>query len=359
MPPKLPGYNRDRARRFVHLAEGALTPRSAKTTTGILRYSEHPSVALIDSTRAGQTAQDALGHSGAIPVVASLAEAMAHAPNTLVIGISPPGGRLPESWRGTVKDALRSGLDVLSGLHEFLTEDEELCAAARAGGATMWDVRKAEPPLPVGTGLCRYARSYIALMVGTDCAIGKMTVALEIERDARARGVRAEFIATGQTGIMIAGWGSPIDAIPGDFMAGCVERDCLSVEGADMILVEGQGSLLHPGFSSVTLALLHGSCPDGLVLCHEVGRPGVSNIRDMPFPPLREVGQAYVDLLAPFKKTEVVAVCLNTRLVSEAEARAEIERVQEELRLPTTDPVRFGAAPLTEALLRHRAACRK
>lgn len=352
-----PAFDKSRPRKLVHLAEGNLSPRNAKTSNGVIRYGRHTTVAVIDSTNAGKTVDQCLGGAGAgIPVVSSLAEAMAHEPDTLLIGIAPTGGVLPDTWRATICVALRAGLDVVSGLHSFLSDDAEFVAAAEQGGAAIWDVRRAEKELPVGGGLCRWAKSYIALMVGSDCAIGKMTVALEIDRDARARGVQSEFVATGQTGIMIAGWGSPIDALPGDFMAGAVERDILSVDGADMILVEGQGSLLHPGFSSVTLALLHGSCPDGLILCHDVSRTAVSKIREVPFPSLPQIVEDYVRLLAPMKHTELVGVSLNTSSLDEAAARAACEDAARECGVPATDPVRFGPAPLTDALIAHRAA---
>lgn len=345
-------FDHKRRRRIAHLAEGLLSPRHAKTTCGVMRYGHHESVAVIDSTNAGRTAGELLGGLGAgVPVVASLKDALALGPDTLLVGIAPTGGVLPLAWRETIARALAAGLDVISGLHEFLADLPELAAAAREGNATIWDVRRPGRDLPVGGGLCRWAKSHITLMVGTDCSIGKMTVALEIERDARSRGLKAEFVATGQTGIMIAGWGSPIDAIPGDFMAGCVERDVLSVDGADMILVEGQGSLLHPGYSSVSLALLHGSCPDALILCHDVSRNEVSKIRSVPFPPLLRVAEDCIRILEPLKRAELVGVALNTSSLDEAQARAACEQASRECGVPATDPVRFGAGVLTRAII--------
>ncbi len=344
-------FDHKRRRRIAHLAEGLLSPRHAKTTCGVMRYSHHESVAVIDSTNAGRMAGELLHGLGAgVPVVGSVEDALALGPDTLLVGIAPTGGVLPPPWRETIARALASGVDVISGLHQFLCEMPELAAAAREGNASIWDVRRPGRELPVGGGLCRWAKSHITLMVGTDCSIGKMTVALEIERDARAKGLRAEFVATGQTGIMIAGWGSPIDAIPGDFMAGCVERDVLSVDGADMILVEGQGSLLHPGYSSVSLALLHGSCPDALILCHDVSRTEVSKIRSVPFPPLLRVAEDCIRVLEPLKHAELVGVALNTSSVDEREARAACVAAAAACGVPATDPVRFGSAVLTDAI---------
>lgn len=341
-------------KRIVHLAEANFTLRNAKMTTGVLRYGYHESVAVIDSFTAGKTAQEVVGCGGAVPVVSSLAEAMKCKPEALLIGITPSGGRLPEQMKTVCMEAISLGLDVYAGLHDFLNEDEDLARFAAEKGVRLWDIRRPPKHMPVGGGLCRWSKSYITLMVGSDCAIGKMTVALEIDLAAKRRKIRSEFVATGQCGIAIAGWGSPVDAIPGDFMAGMVERDVMSVDGADMILVEGQGSLLHPGFSSVTLGLLHGSIPHSLILCHQTTRKEVSKIKDVPIPPLPKVIQPYIDLASPFRKPEFVGVSLNTSGTTDEEARAAIEEAEKVCGVPATDPVRYGADKLVDALEAHR-----
>jgi len=342
-------------RRIVHLAEGKFTLRTAKMTTGVLRYGYHTNVAVIDSTKAGQTAEQVIGWGGNCPVVASLQDSLKFKPEAMLIGITPAGGQLPESMRQVCLEAIEQGLDVYAGLHDFLTEDPDISAAAARKGVKLWDIRNPGRKLPVGGGLARWSKSYISLMVGSDCAIGKMTAALEIDREAKRRGMKSEFIATGQCGIAIAGWGSPIDAIPGDFMAGCVERDVMSVDGeADMILVEGQGSLLHPGFSSVTLALLHGSIPHSLVLNHQVTRKEISNIKDVPIPSLPEVIQPYIDLAAPFRKPHFIATALNTSGISEEEARQAVRDAEKSTGVPATDPIRFGPGKLVDAIIEHK-----
>lgn len=341
--------------RVVHLAEGKFSLRNSKMTTGVLRYGYHDSVAVIDSTKVGQTAEQVIGFGGPVPVVASLEDALKFKPQAMLIGITPPGGRLPEDMRQTVLKAIGHGLHVWAGLHDFLEDDAEIVAAAKKAGVGLWDIRRPGKNLPVGGGLARWSKSYISLMVGSDCAIGKMTVALEIDRAAKKSGIKTEFIATGQCGIAIAGWGSPIDAIPGDFMAGCVERDVMTVDGeAEIILVEGQGSLLHPGFSSVTLSLLHGAIPHSLILCHQTTRKEISNIKDVPIPSLDQVIQPYIDLASPFRKPHFIGVSLNTSGTSEAEARAAIADAERVTGVPATDPVRFGAEKLVEALQEHR-----
>lgn len=328
-------------------------------TTGVLRYGYHESVAVIDSQHAGKTVEEVLGFGGNVPIVASLFAAMKYSPEALLIGITPSGGRLPETMKTVCLEAISLGLDVYAGLHDFLTDDADLRKAAEEKKVRLWDIRRPPAHMPVGGGLCRWSKSYITLMVGSDCAIGKMTVALEIDREAKRRGIHSEFVATGQCGIAIAGWGSPIDAIPGDFMAGMVERDVLSVDGADMILVEGQGSLLHPGFSSVTLGLLHGSIPHSLILCHQVTRKEISKIREVPIPPLPEVIKPYIQLASPFRTPAFVGVCLNTLGVSDEEARAAVEEAERVCGIPATDPVRFGAAKLVDALEKHRRSIGK
>lgn len=344
------------AHRVVHYGEGAFSIRSTKMTTGVLRYGRQTSVAVIDSTKVGKTAEEVIGFGGKVPVVASLADAMKFAPDTFLVGTTPVGGRVDVPLRKAILEAIDRGLHVHAGLHDFLTNDPEISAAAAKKGVELKDLRKPEPNLPVGKGLCRWSKSYISLMVGTDCATGKMTVALEIDRAARARGIKSEFVATGQCGIAIAGWGSPIDAIAGDFMAGAVERDILSVDGqADFILVEGQGSLLHPGFSSVTLALLHGACPHSLILNAQVTRTEISNMTGrIPIPSLDKVIKPYIDLAEPIRPTKLVAVSVNSYGVTEQEARDYIKAAEDLLQVPANDPVRFGADNLVDAIEAHR-----
>ncbi len=342
-------------KRLIHLAEGNFSHRKSKMTTGVLRYGYHHSLAVIDSTRVGETANQVIGFGGDVPVVASLRDALDFQPEAILVGITPAGGRLPDDMKQTLLEAIEHGLDVYAGLHDFLTDDPELVAAAKRKGVMLWDIRKPDKHLPVGGGLTRWSKSYISLMVGSDCAIGKMTVALEIDRAAKARGIDCEFVATGQCGIAIAGWGSPIDAIPGDFMAGCVERDVLTCEGSEIILVEGQGSLLHPGFSSVTLGLVHGSCPDSFVLCHQITRREISNIREVPIPSLDEVMRPYIDIVRPFKpNAKLVGVSFNSVGVSDEEAKAAIADAEKLLGVPATDPIRYGAEKLVEAMQKHR-----
>lgn len=342
-------------KRVIHYAEGNFSQRNSKMTTGVIRYGFHDSVAVIDSTKAGQTCQEAIGFGGDIPVVATLEEAMAFKPEALLIGVTPPGGRLTDELKSPIYRAIEKGLDVWAGLHDFLEQDEAISSLAEQHGVSLWDIRRPARDLPIGCGDCKSMKSYIALPVGSDAAIGKMTVALEIANAGKKAGIDCRFVATGQVGIAIAGWGSPVDAIAGDFMAGAVERDALSCEGADIVLVEGQGSLYHPGFSSVTLALIHGSCPDGLILCHQPSRKSISRLKnDIPIPPLDVVAETYLNAAKPQKPTEIVCVSLNTSDISEDEALKAVQETEELLGVPATDPVRWGAEKLVKALIVHK-----
>jgi uncharacterized NAD-dependent epimerase/dehydratase family protein len=347
-------------RRIAILAEGSFGPLSAKTAVGVLRYSPDTVVAVIDSVSAGKMADEALGQVGGvgagIPVVSTVEEALARDPDTLLIGIAPIGGRLPDAWRPGILRALGAKLNVISGLHHFLGDDPELAAAASASGASIWDVRRPPEELAqrIRRGEPHRPGSHTVYFCGSDCDVGKMTVAFELMREARRRGLSAGFAATGQTGIMISGEGIPVDRFISDFVSGGVEA--LAVDYAnrfDWALIEGQGSLTHPAYSAVTLGLLHGCAPDMLILCHQAGRETVYGYPETRIPPLPKVRQIYEETAGWLKPAPVVAVALNTYGMPDDKARAVIVETEREMGLPTTDPVRYGAGPLVEALLAH------
>ncbi|HEU5437874.1 MAG TPA: DUF1611 domain-containing protein [Ktedonobacterales bacterium] len=358
--PALPATSADQraarpSRRIVILAEGHLNHNDAKTAVGILRYSDHIVVAVIDRMNAGCDVAVVLGEpAGAgVPIVAELREALAYSPDTLLIGIAPVGGRLPEEWRTQLFAAIRAGMDVVSGLHMLLEDDAELVAAAREHGVRLWDVRKPPPHLAqrIRQDLPHRIGSHVIYFAGTDCNVGKMTASVELDRASRRWGLSSAFVATGQTGILIAGDGVPADRVISDFLPGAVEGVVVpAAEAADWVWVEGQGSLLHPAYSAVTLGLLHGAAPDAQILCHEAGRTAIRHYERQPIPPLGEVRAIYEQAAAWLKPAPVVAIVLNTRLLSEGEARAAISAAEAETGLPTDDPVRFGADHLVEAV---------
>jgi uncharacterized NAD-dependent epimerase/dehydratase family protein len=340
------------ARRFVVLVEGSLGVLDAKTAIALLRYAPESVTALLDSTRAGQTAQDALGFGGAIPIVGTLDAALAGGnADALLIGIAPVGGQLPEGWRPTLLAALDRGLDLWAGLHAFLADDPALAARAQERGRTLVDLRRVPAELPVAAARVRDVAARVVLTVGSDCNTGKMTAAWEMVRELRTRGKRTEFVATGQTGILLAGRGLAVDRMVADFVAGAAEALVLdAAPEADWVVVEGQGSLIHPGYSGVTLGLLHGALPHAMILCHQPTRREIRH-GAIPIPPLPELVRRYEDALAPVRAGRVVAVALNTFDLDDAAARYEVDAACSATGLPVADPVRFGAGPLVDALL--------
>ena len=334
-------------KRYLILAEGRSgDPHYGKTARGILRYAPDPTVAILDSTHAGQS------YDG-VPVVATVAEALPFGPTTAVVGVATQGGRFPPAWRELLKQSIAAGLDVESGLHEFVSEDGELVALAREHGVELRDLRKPPEGLNVPTGENLELPATIVLTVGSDCAIGKKTVALELDLEARRRGLRSVFVPTGQTGIAIAGWGIAVDAVVSDFLAGAAER--LVVEGhargGELLFVEGQGSLSHPAYSGVTLGLLHGSAPHLLVLCHKAHTAEIEGYPGHPLPSLWELVELHERVSLPRRPARVACLALNTADLDDEGARAAIAEAAAETGLPADDPVRFGAGPLLDAVL--------
>jgi uncharacterized NAD-dependent epimerase/dehydratase family protein len=342
-----------RERRLVILAEGNFGFHHGKTAMGVIRYGSDPVVAVLDSTQAGRSVAEWLPGRD-IPIVATLGEALALAPRptALLIGIAPTGGKLPASWRATILDAIGARLDVHSGLHTFLGDDPEFAAAAKEAGVEIVDYRR--PPERMETAVGRRHRpgSRVILTVGTDCAIGKMSVALELRRAALEAGRSAAFVATGQTGMMIEGWGVAVDRVIADFLQGTTEWLVEQGEASgDWVIVEGQGSLDHPAYSSVTLGLIHGGTPHAMVMVHRVGlvehdfeHDPACSFPIAPLGPYIALHEQVAGLVAP---SRVVAVALNTAsIASDDEARAEVARVAAETGLPCDDPVRFGAGAL-------------
>ena len=335
-------------KQYLILAEEkSADPHYGKTARGVLRYSPHPTVAILDSTRAGES------HEG-VPVVATVEEALAFEPTTALVGVATQGGRFPPAWRELLRASVAAGLDVENGLHQFLSDDPELVALAKREGVELRDLRKPPADLNVPTGANLEVDARIVLTVGSDCAIGKMTVSLELDREAQTRGLRSVFVPTGQTGIAIAGWGISVDAVVSDFLAGAAER--LVVEGAekgDLLWVEGQGAILHPIYSGVTVGLIHGSAPHLYVLCHEVGRTVVEgDPTASPIVSLAELVDLHERMSLKLRPAKVAAIALNTSSVSEEEARSAVAAAEEETGLPADDPVRFGAGKILDAVLK-------
>ncbi len=348
------------APRFLIVADGDFGPMTSKTANSVIRYLPERTVGVLDRQQAGKTVQDVLGFGGSIPVLGSMKAGLARGPTAVLIGIAPQGGRMPAEWRAWLAEALDHGCDLWSGLHTFLGDDPLLAEKARAGGRQIFDLRRPPADLPIASGLAKTVEPLVVLTVGTDCNVGKMTAQLQLTRKLNDLGVRTRFVATGQTGIMIQGWGIAVDAVVADFIAGAAER--LVLEGAkdaDVVLVEGQGSINHPGYSGVTLGLMHGSCPDALILCHQATREYIGDYREaawLRIPPLSEYIRLYETIGSAVHPTKVIGISLNTFDMTDAEARRACELAAKETGLPATDPVRFDPGPLVDAVASARTS---
>lgn len=339
-------------RRYVALTDGHLTDaHHAKTAHGVLRYSSDEVVAIVDRAHAGRNLRDVLPELNRdAPIVSTIRDALAFSPTSLLVGVAISGGALPAQFRAHLLDAIDAKLEIVNGLHQFVSEDGEFVVRARASGARLWDVRDPPKTIPLFSGAAYHVPQIVVLAVGSDCAVGKMSAMLELVAVANAAGHRAEFVATGQTGIMIAGKGIAVDRVISDFVSGAAEQLVLDVaRDARFTLVEGQGSILHPAFAPVTYGLLLGCAPDMLVLCHEVGRDSIEDF-EVPIPDLSTLAGLYESACAPIKPAPCVAVALNTRSLTKAEAQAFIQQSAAQTGLPTDDVVRFGGATLWRAV---------
>ena len=338
--------------RYLILADASFGPTTSKTANGCIRFTPEQVVGVLDSVNAGRTVHDVLDFGGAIPIVGSVAAGMALDPNILLIGIAPIGGRLPDDWRPIIREAIEAGLQIWSGLHVFIGDDPEFAELARMHNVVINDVRRPPADLPVSSGRVRTVQATVVLTVGSDCNIGKMTTQLAVREVLRARGVRVAFAGTGQTGIFIDGKGVAVDAVVADFIGGAAERLVMeSAEEADIVLVEGQGSLLHPGYSGVTYGLMHGALPHALVLCTQPSRITIRNHDWVKIPSLKQLIAMHDMVTTPLRHAPTIAIAMNTCDLTDEAARDVIERGMAETRLPATDPVRFDPAPIADAIM--------
>jgi uncharacterized NAD-dependent epimerase/dehydratase family protein len=325
---------------------------ASKTANSVIRYAAQNVAAVLDSRLAGKTVQEVIGYGGDIPIVATVHQGIALGADSLMVGIAVAGAELPQPARAAIRQAIDKGLDVWNGLHTFVADDPELGPLAAQKGVEIHDVRRPPADLPVGAGRVRDIEQTVVLAVGSDANIGKMTVMLQLRDAMKTRGVRAGFAPTGQTGIFIDGWGICVDAVVADFIAGAAEAVTLqAAKDHDIVLVEGQGSILHPGYSGVSLGLLHGSLPHALIACHHSTRRTFRHNDWLQIPPIDEVIILHEALAHPLRPVKTIGVSLNTVELNDVEARAEVKRIAELTGLPTTDPVRFDPAPLVEAVL--------
>lgn len=339
-------------RRMVLLTDGASTPFLAKTAICLLRYRGDDVIAVLDRENAGRTSEEVLGVGGSVPVIGSLAEA--DAPDSLVVGIAPPGGKVPGDWWAIFREAVERGLDVVSGLHDFLNRNRELATLAADRHVKLVDVRANSE---CETSDCVEFRPGCLRIhtVGHDCSVGKMVTSVELTQGLQRRGLNAAFAATGQTGIMVSGQGVPIDCVVSDFVNGAAERLVLGLQEHDYVIVEGQGSIVHPRYSAVTLGLLHGCAPQGLIMCYEVTREAVKGLDHVPLRSLAELIPIYETMASVRYPCRVIGIAMNSRLVSPEQAVQEQERLRSEFGLPACDVIRHGPDELVDAVIAFRA----
>lgn len=279
----------------------------------------------------------------------TFAEAQAAGAKTLVIGVANRGGQISQAWKAVLIEALATGFDLASGLHNLLSEEADLVEAAAKYGRTLHDVRIPTVDYPIATGVKRTGKRVLA--VGTDCSVGKMYTALALDVAMRACGMKSTFRATGQTGILITGDGVPLDAVVADFMAGSVEYLTPDNDPDHWDVIEGQGSLFHVSYSGVTMALVHGGQPDALIISHEPTRTHMRGLPDYQVPEMSAIRDVALTLARVANPScQVVGISVNTQHMSEDEAVAYLAKVEAEMGLPAVDPFRHGAERLAEAL---------
>lgn len=341
----------DAAQPIAIYAEATMGLLNAKMAEGIIRYGQNPVVAVIDSKAAGKNVGDLCRLDSAIPIVATLDEAISVGAKVLVLGTAPSGGRVPSEWMAVLDQAVASGLSIVNGLHDPLND---IFGGRLREGQWIWDIRTPVGDLPpIATALAAQLSNIRVLMIGTDMAVGKMTAGLEIYRSLQAKGRDAVFLASGQIGISIMGTGIPLDAFRVDHASGAVERMVLEAGAHEIVIIEGQGSLLHPG-STATLPLMRGSCCNAMILCHRAGMDCLDTLEHVRIPPLRkviELNEMTASANGTLTRAPVVGVAVNTSHLDETAARAEISRLSDETGLPVTDPVRDGADLLADAII--------
>jgi uncharacterized NAD-dependent epimerase/dehydratase family protein len=335
--------------RVAILLQGGIKGSHGKTGLAFLRYSSTKIVAAIDAEAVGESLVELTKIERNVPIVRDVTAALPYQPDILLIGIAPSGGQLSPDLAAEIAIAVKAGLSIVNGLHTLLNHQFPNLQP----GQEIWDIRQEPTDLTIATGKARSLCAQRILTVGTDMAIGKMSTSLELHRAAIARGIKAQFIATGQAGIAIAGQGIALDAVRVDFAAGAVEKTVLDLsKDRDLVIIEGQGSLLHPG-STATLPLIRGSQPTGLVLVHRAGAKHIRDLADFLIPPLPEVIQVYETVASAagiFGKVKIKAIALNTFGMNNIEAEAVIKSTGELTGLPCSDVVRYGAASLLPAI---------
>jgi uncharacterized NAD-dependent epimerase/dehydratase family protein len=336
-------------KRFVVLCHESFNYIKNKTGNMLIRYRPDEVVAVIDREKVGSSCEKEVGVGGDTPVLSDFNASLHLEPDTLVIGNATQGGFITEEYRQEIANALNSGCDVISGMHQFLNDDEHLKELAKQNNVKLIDLRMPPEPPHFPTGSWKKRKIPVLLIVGTDCDTGKMTSAWEISRRLIDRGRKIEFIGTGQTGILLSGSGVPIDAVKADFMAGEIEHLIDNVpKDTELVIVEGQGSLTNQFYAGVTLGLMHGAMPDYMLMTHDPSRD--LDVTDFPMTSMRHVMNLHIDLMNAFKESKFIGINLLTFAFEEEKALDVINKSQEDFGIETTDLIRFGNRGLIDAI---------
>ena len=335
--------------RFVVLAINSFNHIENKTGNMLIRYMQDEVVAIIDPEKKGLTSNDVIQIGGDIPVVGSFNDAKKYNPDHLVIGNAPQGGIVSNQMLIEIKEAIRNGINIVSGMHEFLSKDIHLKKLAEQSGSKIIDLRMPPSPPSFSKGSWRKRNIPVLLVVGTDCDSGKMTTAWEIKTRLSELNKKVKFIGTGQTGILLSD-GIAIDAVISDFMSGEIENliDTKVANDTDLIIVEGQGALSNYAYSGVTLGLMHGCMPDYLIMTHDPSRS--KDVMGHKIPDIKELMQLHIDLMSPFKRSSFIGINLLTYEMGEGIAKNTINEFESLYKLPTTDLIRFGDSNLIKSI---------
>ena len=346
--------------RMVLLAEGRLSSIGLRMVIAALLYIPERIVAVIDSTKEQSTTQEAIGFGGDTPIVHSLEEAMKYKPDSMLIGITPLGGMLPDSWRAIISEALNSGLHIISGLKHGLGQDKEFSALASTKGLRIHDLHHVTKSHQIrAQGSWRRRNINTILTVGTDSNTGKMTTALKVYEEMRRRDMNVAMIGTGPTGILISGRGVSIEDIPSDFLTGAMEFeiDKAANEGYEYAIVEGQGALSNCGNSPIALGLLHGAMPDAMILCHQPSRE--SDGYGLPLPTIEDSIALHERIIGVFKQANVTAIGLNSMDLNKEDYRLTTKKLQQQTGLLAVDAMREPATSLVDTLLEYFSKYKK
>lgn len=343
--------------RIAILLHNGITGTHGKTGLALLRYSQNPIAVVIDETCPGESVQALTGIEREVPIVATMAAALAYQPDVLAIGLAPSGGRLPAPWLEEVRVAIAAGLCVMNGLHTYFNNTPTLIQhldTIQHPDQWIWDMRQEPPGLSVGTGKARHLDCRRVLAVGTDMDVGKMSACIELNRATQTQGIASQLIATGQTALMLGLPGIALDAVRVDFAAGAVEQAVLTHStDNDIIYVEGQGSLLNPA-STATLPLLRGTQPTHLVLIHKLSRKHLKHFPEFAIPPIQDVVNLYKTVATAcgmFTQPVFAGIALNTSGIGDNEAQDAISEISQTTGLPCTDVVRFSPRPILDIIL--------